>query len=61
MGRPVFYMNRRAKSFLRRQLASATKNSTLTREEVGGKKVEVFDGIPVRTTDALTNTEAAVA
>lgn len=60
MGRPVFYMNRRAKSFLRRQLASATKNSTLTREEVGGKKVEVFDGIPVRTTDALTNTEAAV-
>ena len=61
MGRPVFYMNRRAKSFLRRQLASSTKNSTLTREEVGGKKVEVFDGIPVRTTDALTNTEAAVA
>ena len=60
MGRPVFYMNRRAKSFLRRQLASATKNSTLTREEVGGKKVEVFDGIPVRTTDALINTEAAV-
>jgi hypothetical protein len=60
MGRPVFYMNRRAKSFLRRQLASATKNSTLTREEVGGKKVEVFDGIPVRTTDALTNNEAAV-
>lgn len=60
MGRAVFYMNRRAKSFLRRQLSSATKNSTLTREEVGGKKVEVFDGIPVRTTDALTNNEAAV-
>lgn len=61
MGRPVFYMNRRAKSFLRRQLASATKNSTLTREEVGGKKVEVFDGIPVRVIDVLTNSEAAVA
>lgn len=61
MGRAVFYMNRRAKSFLRRQLSSATKNSTLTREEVGGKKVEVFDGIPVRVTDALTNNEAAVA
>lgn len=60
MGRAAFYMNRRAKSFLRRQLSSATKNSTLTREEVGGKKVEVFDGIPVRTTDALTNNEAAV-
>lgn len=60
MGRPVFYMNRRAKSFLRRQLSSATKNSTLTREDVGGKKVEVFDGIAVRTTDALTNNEAAV-
>ena len=60
MGRPVFYMNRRAKSFLRRQLSSATKNSTLAREEVGGKKVDVFDGIPVRVTDALTNNEAAV-
>lgn len=60
MGRAAFYLNRRAKSFLRRQLSSATKNSTLTREEVGGKKVEVFDGIPVRTTDALTNNEAAV-
>ena len=60
MGRAVFYLNRRAKSFLRRQLSSATKNSTLTREEVGGKKVEVFDGIPVRTTDALTNNEAVV-
>lgn len=61
MGRAVFYMNRRAKSFLRRQLSAATKNSTLTRDEVGGKKVDAFDGIPVRTTDALTNNEAVVA
>jgi hypothetical protein len=60
MGRPVIYANRRALSFLRRQTAAKVGNSTLTMEQVGGKKVTHFDGIPVRRLDVLTNSEAAV-
>jgi hypothetical protein len=60
MGRPVIYANRRALSFLRRQTAAKVGNSTLTMDQVGGKKVTHFDGIPVRRLDALTNSEAAV-
>lgn len=61
MGRPAFYMNRKARSFLRRQIANKVAASTLTMEEVGGKKVITFDGIPVRRCDSLLNTETAVA
>lgn len=61
MGRPVFYMNRRAMSFLRRQIAAKVSGSTLTMEEVSGKKVSFFDGIPVRRVDQLSNTEAAIS
>lgn len=61
MGRPVFYANRKALSFLRRQIANKVTNSTLTMETVAGKKVTHFDGIPVRRVDQLTNSEAAVA
>ena len=60
MGRPVFYANRKALSFLRRQIANKVTNSTLTMETVAGKKVTHFDGIPVRRVDQLTNSEAAV-
>lgn len=61
MGRPVFYANRKALSFLRRQIANKVTNSTLTMDTVAGKKVTHFDGIPVRRVDQLTNSEAAVA
>lgn len=61
MGRPVFYANRKALSFLRRQIANKVTNSTLTVDTVAGKKVTHFDGIPVRRVDQLTNNEAAVA
>lgn len=61
MGRPVFYANRKARTFLRQQIREGVKNSTLTMEEIAGKKVVAFDGIPVRRVDALTNTEAAVS
>lgn len=61
LGRPVFYANRKALSFLRRQIANKVTNSTLTMETVAGKKVTHFDGIPVRRVDQLTNSEAAVA
>lgn len=61
MGRPAFYMNRRARSFLRRQIASAVKNSTLTMDTVGGKRVMFFDEVPVRRVDSLTNAESGVS
>ena len=60
MGRPAFYMNRRVRSFLRRQIISATTNSTLTQENIGGKLVTMFAGVPVRRCDAILNTEAGV-
>ncbi len=60
MGRPAFYVNRTVRSFLRRQIANRTINSTLTMENVAGKHVLFFDGIPVRRCDALTNTESGI-
>lgn len=60
-GRAAFYMNRRVRSFLRRQIVNAVSNSTLTMENVAGKKVMYFDEVPVRRVDALLNTEAAVS
>lgn len=60
MGRPAFYMPRKLRSFLRRQIANKVAGSTLTMEDVGGKKVVTYDGIPVRRTDALLLTEARV-
>jgi hypothetical protein len=59
--RPVFYMNRTLMTFRRRQITSTVKNSTLTMETVAGKKVMMFDGIPVKRVDALAADEARVA
>ena len=61
LGRAAFYMNRRARSFLRRQMVEKIAASTLTTEQIGGKQVMSFAGIPVRRCDALLNTESAVA
>ena len=61
LGRPAFYMNRRARSFLRRQMVEKVAASTLTTEQIGGKQVMSFAGIPVRRCDALLNTETGVA
>jgi hypothetical protein len=60
-GRPAFYMNRRAKSFLRRQIANKVVASTLTMDQVAGRHVMMLDGIPCRRVDQILNTEAAVA
>lgn len=60
MGRPAFYMNRTLRSFLRRQIANKVAASTLTIEQVAGKHVTMFDGIPVRRCDAITNTESGI-
>ncbi len=59
--RPVWYVNRNVRSFLRRQIANKVAASTLTMEMVAGKHVTMFDGIPVRRVDQLVNTETAVA
>ena len=61
MGRPAFYLNRRARSFLRRQMVAKVKSSTLTMDNVAGKRVLFFDEVPVRRVDALLRTETAVA
>jgi len=58
--RPVFYGNRNTMSFLKRQIANKVAASTLTMETVGGKHVTMFEGIPFRRCDAITNTEAGV-
>lgn len=60
MGRPAFYMPRKLRSFLRRQIANKVAASTLTMEEVAGKKVVAFDSVPCRRSDALLLTEARV-
>ena len=60
MGRPAFYMNRTVRSFLRRQIANKVAASTLTIEQVAGKHVTMFDGIPVRRCDSITNTESGI-
>lgn len=61
MGRPAFYMNRTVRSFLRRQIMNKVASSTLTMDQVAGKHVVMFDGIPVRRCDQLTNTESAIS
>jgi hypothetical protein len=60
MGRPAFYANRTVRSFLRRQISNKVAASTLTMEQVAGKHVTMFDGIPFRRCDAITNTEAGI-
>jgi hypothetical protein len=60
MGRPAFYCNRKVRSFLRRQITNKVAGSTLTMEDVAGKKVVAFDGVPVRRTDGILATEARV-
>lgn len=60
-GRAAFYMPRTLRTILRRQLISSVKNSTLTMENIAGKSVLAFDGIPVRRVDALSADEARVA
>lgn len=57
---PVFYANRRITSYLRRQMV-VKANLALNLEQLAGKSVMTFDGIPIRRTDALLNTEAVVA
>lgn len=56
-----FYGNRTFKSFLRRQIVNKVGNSTLTMDQVAGKHVMTFDGIPVKRSDQLAVAETRVA
>ncbi len=59
-GRPAFYMNRTVRSFLRRQMNAKITSSTLTRDDIAGKTVMSFDGVPVRRSDSILNTESGI-
>ncbi len=59
IGRPVFYANKTIMSYLRRQITNKS-NVNLTMDEVAGKKVVAFDGVPVRKVEAILDTEAQV-
>lgn len=61
LGRPAFYVPRAIKSFLRRQIMNKVASSTLTVDQVAGKHVLSFDGIPVRRVDKLAANEALVS
>ena len=56
-----FYMSRTMRTVFRQQCAVAVQNSTLTIEDVGGKKLMHFDGIPVKISDALSADETLVS
>lgn len=58
-GKPVFYMNRKVRGFLRRQMKNSA-NVQIAMKDTPGKHVLSFDEVPVRRTDALTNAEVRV-
>jgi len=60
LGRATFYGNRTVSSILRRQITNAN-NVRIGMDEVAGKRVMTFDGIPFRRNDAITNAEAVVS
>lgn len=57
--RPVFYMNRRVRTALRQGILEKIANN-LTWETVAGKKVMMFDEIPVKRCDGIVNNESRV-
>jgi hypothetical protein len=60
MGTPAMYCNKTIRGYLRKQVLSRD-NVNLSWETVAGKKVLLFDDIPVRRCDALVNTETTVS
>ena len=60
-GRRAFYLNDNLRSVLRRQIANKS-NVWLSMEEVAGRKVMTFGGVPVHRlgTDVIKNTEAVM-
>lgn len=59
MGKAAFYGNRTVRSFLRQQITNG-KNINISMDEIAGKKVVAFDGVPFRRVDSILNTEVAL-
>lgn len=59
MGRTVIYCNRVVRTYLELQAMNKT-NVFLQLGQFGGQVVPMFRGIPIRTVDALLNTEARI-
>ena len=60
-GRVAIYCNRTIRAALRKAIVEKIAASTLTEETVGGKRVTMWNGIPIRICDKLLLTEAVVA
>ena len=61
LGTPSMYANRTVHEFLDIQtLSKVSTGGGVTYENVQGKRIMTFRGIPIRTVDALTETEAQV-
>ena len=62
LGTPAFYCNRTVHEFLDIQtLSKVSTGGGVTYENVQGKRIMTFRGIPIRTVDSLLLTEATVA
>jgi Major capsid protein GP7 len=62
LGKPVWYMNRTVRRYLRKLARTQVANGGgLTFENYQGKRVLMFGETPIRTVDQLLNTEALVA
>lgn len=59
-GKLCIYANRTVRSLLHRQARYATTGSTLSLTNIEGKEIVTFMGAPIRTADALIDTEADV-
>ncbi len=59
-GRCSWYMARDIRTKVRQQATSGTKSSTLSVENVGGKRITMMHDIPMARVDALSADEAAV-
>lgn len=62
MGTPVFYCNRTVMEYLDIQTRQeVTNGGGLTYQNVDGKRITSFRGVPIRVCDALLETEATVS
>lgn len=59
-GRLAIYCNRTVRAALRKAIIEKIAPATLTEERVAGKRVTMWNGIPVRIVDKMLNTEARV-
>ena len=60
LGKMCLYAGRDVIEALQIQLSLATQSSSLTVEQVGGQRVYMFQGIPLRIVDALMDNETRV-